>query len=143
MRNLFSLLMLTLLTSGKLVGQGVEAEAMASPHAEMPPPMEWIVLQLPQAKVNGKVAPVKAKPFQPPELPGCRPLSYRPAPHVVLYQVEQLPQAESWYQENKDHDSPKADSFSAESALLSWCKKKWPSFNKAAFQAAKTSTPKP
>lgn len=116
---------------------------MASPHAEMPPPMEWIVLQLPQAKVNGKAAPVKAKPLQPPEIPGCRPLSYRPAPHVVLYQVEQVPQAEAWFAENKTNESHLADSFSAENMLINWSKKKWPGFNKAAFQAAKTSTPKP
>lgn len=116
---------------------------MASPHAEMPPPLEWIVLQLPQEKVNGKAAPIKAKPLQPPELPGCKALTYRPAPNIVLYKVEQLPQAEAWFQENKSNETRPADSFTSETALVGWCKKKWPSFNKSAFQAAKTSTPKP
>lgn len=143
MRNLLTVFALALFYSGNLLAQGAEVESMASPHAEMPKPIEWVLLQLPVSKTEKALNASKAKPPQAPEVPGCRLIHYRPQPQVVLYQVEQLPEAESWCQAQKEQGASNVSTFTDEVALVSWCKKKWSGFNKAAFQAARTSTPKP
>jgi hypothetical protein len=146
MRNLCAVFALTLLSAGNLLGQAVEVEAQASPHAQMPAPIEWVVVQLPAPKTTSTAPKQKAKPQpqQAPELPGCRLLQYRPVPNVFFYQVEELQKAENWCESQKEQQRSNIQTFTSETDLLSWSKKKWGGFiNNAAFQSAKTPTPKP